>query len=76
MMAPECPGKLATLAFSFRSQIFTTLRGDTHNTLKLPLFEEKNKLYLSLVPVPNMRPSGWNWAQVRAARENRHLNVT
>jgi len=52
---PECPGKLATLVRSFRSQIL---------------------IWESAVPVPKMRPSGWNWAQVRAAGRRGDGEVT
>lgn len=48
VMGPMCPGKLATLICSFKSQIL---------------------IIQSSVPVPKMRPSGWNWAQVSAEME-------
>lgn len=54
VIGPWCPGKLATLIRSFKSQIF---------------------IMESSVPVPKIRPSGWNWAQVRAVKQKRKFII-
>jgi hypothetical protein len=48
VIGPWCPGKLATFARSFRSQIL---------------------IMESSVPVPKIKPSGWNWAHVKAGKK-------
>ena len=42
-----------------------------------PSYNKKSKyeLYLSEVPVPKIRPSGWNWAHVKPSRDNDWSNI-
>ena len=88
VIGPEWPGKLATFALSFKSQILITLKfesytngkNDHHANIQATYSYVLHRItialfgiefveilkYLSVVPVPKIKPSGWNWAHVSA----------
>ena len=97
VIGPEWPGKLATFALSFKSQILITLKFESYTngknyhhvniqatysyvlhriTIALFGIEFVEVLkYLSVVPVPKIKPSGWNWAQVSAKEKNKRFLI-